>query len=60
MPELPGAETRMDALQPVRTQTSLDNNEHSMGRPDRLDNLCRALRPRLEHDAKDIAMPIRR
>lgn len=59
MPELPGAETRMDALQPVRTQTTLDDNEHGMGRPDRLDNLRPALRSRLGHVAEDIVMPIR-
>ena len=61
VPELPGAGTRMDALQPVRarTQTTLDDNEHSMGRPDRLDNLRHALRPHLGHVARDSVMPIR-
>ncbi len=60
MPELPGAETRMDAPQPVRTQTALDNNEYGMGRPNRLDNLRPALDPHLGHVAEDITMPIRR
>lgn len=60
MPELPGAETRMDALQPIRTQPALDVDGYGMGRPNRPDNLRPALRPRLGHVADDIALPIRR
>lgn len=60
MPKLPGAETRMDALQPIRTQPALDVDGYGMGRPNRPDNLRPALRSRLGHVADDIALPIRR
>ena len=59
MPELPGAETRMDAPQPIRAQPALDINEYGMGRPNGLDNLRPALHSCLGHVAGDITVPIR-